>query len=142
MFTLLKTHLMIRQVNTLEFRINDLFVYSGPFVIQEGRGDIVFLFWSNKMSWINEQNLVWFKVILLPSLVWSSWPFLCSWISCPFFNYRTSFIIIPFISSYKWPEYRNVRMHYTTTVFCSTKMVNSVHKMGKLFKFLKFWYHY
>ena len=29
---------------TLEFRINDLFVYSGHFVIQEGRGDIVFLF--------------------------------------------------------------------------------------------------
>ena len=40
---------------TLEFRINDLFVYSGHFVIQEGRGNIVFLFWNNKMSWINEQ---------------------------------------------------------------------------------------
>ena len=29
---------------TLEFRINDLFVYSGHFVIQEGRGNIFFLF--------------------------------------------------------------------------------------------------
>ena len=39
----------------LKFLINDLFVYSGHFVIQKGRGDIVFLFWNNKMSWINEQ---------------------------------------------------------------------------------------
>ena len=41
-------------IHTLEFRINNLFVYSGHFVIQEGRGDIVFLFWNNKRSWINE----------------------------------------------------------------------------------------
>ena len=31
---------------TLEFLINDLFVYSGHFVIQKGRGDIVSLFWN------------------------------------------------------------------------------------------------
>ena len=40
---------------TLKFLINNMFVYSGHFVIQKGRGDIAFLFWNNKMSWINEQ---------------------------------------------------------------------------------------
>ena len=39
------SHLFHNQnMSTLEFRINDLFVYSGHFVIQEGRGNIVFLF--------------------------------------------------------------------------------------------------
>ena len=32
------------KAGTLKFRINDLFVYSGHFVIQKGRGNIVFLF--------------------------------------------------------------------------------------------------
>jgi hypothetical protein len=31
-------------LGTLEFLIDDLFVYSGHFVIQKGRGNIVFLF--------------------------------------------------------------------------------------------------
>jgi hypothetical protein len=35
---------------TLKFRINDLFVYSGHFVIQKGVGNIVFLFLNKKMS--------------------------------------------------------------------------------------------
>ena len=32
------------------YLINNLFVYSGHFVIQKGRGDIVFLFWNNKIG--------------------------------------------------------------------------------------------
>ena len=38
-----RTILMVK-ISTLKFLINDLFVYSGHFVIQKGRDDIVCLF--------------------------------------------------------------------------------------------------